>query len=210
MSSIHDALLWRYATKQYDASKKVAEGDFNQILEAARLSASSYGLQPWKMVVVTNPELRTKLRAAAWDQSQITDASHLVVFAIEKNLDSAYVDEYIDLVSKTRGVSKEMLKGYEDMMKGSISGLTQESKDAWNGKQAYIALGTALLAAADLKIDSTPMEGFDKSQFDEILGLSKMGLASAVVLALGYRSSEDKSASYAKVRFPMEEMVVKM
>lgn len=210
MSTIIDALNWRYATKAFDTTKKVSEKDLENILEATRLTASSFGLQPWKVIVVTNPEIRAKLRENAWGQAQVTDASHLVVFAIQKNLNVAYVDHYVDLVSKARGVDASALKGYADMMKGSVSGRSPEALKEWAARQAYIALGTLLVAAAEAQIDTCPMEGFDPAKFDEILGLSKLGLESVLVAPIGYRSSDDASAHFKKVRFPKEEIFVEV
>lgn len=203
-----DALKWRYATKKFDLTKKVIDEDFNELIEATRLSASSYGLQPWKLIVVKNKETREKLKAAAWNQPQITDSSHLIVFCAKKSVDSNYVKEYIALIARERGVSVDSLKEFEEMMIGFVNGHNSEFLANWTKMQTYIALGTLLETAAIKRIDACPMEGFDSAEFDKILGLEKEGLASAVVCAIGYRSKEDKAASYKKVRFPVDKLVI--
>ena len=205
-----DALAWRYATKTFDPSKKLSADQLNTITESLRLSASSYGLQPWKFIVVTNPEIRTKLRGAAWDQSQITDASALIVLAVQKTVDTAYVDRFVTSVSTQRNVPADALKGYADMMKSAITSRTPEGVKEWSSRQVYIALGTALTVAALEGIDACPMEGFDPQKADEILGLSKLGLESRVLLPVGFRSVEDKTAGYKKVRFTKEEVVIEV
>ena len=210
MQNITEALKWRYATKKFDTTKKLSTEQLEIILESLRLSASSYGLQPWKFIVITNPDIRAKLRAAAWNQSQITDASHLIVLAVQKNVDAAYVDRFVDIVSKVKKVPVDALKGYADMMKGSVSSRTPEGVKEWSSRQVYIALGTALAAAAISGIDACPMEGFDAKQFDEILGLEKMGLESRVLMPVGFRAADDETAQAPKVRFCKEEVIVEV
>lgn len=206
--TIIDHLNWRYATKVFDTEKKVSATDLDTVLESMRLSASSFGLQPWKFVVVSNKELRKKLRGVAWDQPQVTDASELIVLTVRTDVNDALVDAYIADISKTRGVAIPGLKGYEDMMKNSINSKSPEAREAWASRQVYIPLGTALVTAASLGIDAGPMEGFDNAQVDAILGLDKLGLKSLAFLALGYRSQADKTAQYKKVRFAKEDVVV--
>jgi nitroreductase len=209
MKNIIDALNWRYATKAFDKDKKLSESQLMAVTEAMRLSASSFGLQPWKFIVVTDPEIRKALRAAAWDQSQITDASHLIVIAVNSRT-IPLVDSYMQSIADTRGIPVEALKGFSDSIKGSLAGKTpQEIKD-WSSRQLYIALGIGLVAAASESIDACPMEGFDPQKFDEILGLTKMGLESRALLALGFRSPDDKTASYKKVRFPRSEVFIEV
>ncbi len=210
MKNTTEALMWRYATKKFDPSKKLSTEQLDTILEALRLSASSYGLQPWKFIVVTNPEIRAKLRAAAWNQAQITDASQLIVLAVQKNVDAAYVDRFVATVAKVKNVPVDALKGYADMMKGSASSRTPEGVKEWSSRQVYIALGTALTAAAVSGIDACPMEGFDTKQFDDILGLEKLGLESRVLLPVGFRAADDESAQSPKVRFSKGEVVIEV
>ena len=199
----------RYATKIFDPSKKVSESDMEKLLEAIRLSASSFGLQYYKVLVVKDPGIREQLRNAAWGQSQITDASALLVFAVKSDMDATSIDEFIDLVSETRNVPKTALAEYSNMMKGSIAGMTQEQIDTWNSKQAYIALGFGLVSAAILDIDACPMEGFNPVEFDKILNLNKQGLNSKVIMAVGYRSEDDKYQYLTKVRQKKEDMFVR-
>jgi nitroreductase len=209
MSDIIKALEWRYATKTYDPTKQVSENDFKELLEIIRLSPSSFGLQPWKFIVVENKELRKKLRDHAWGQSQVTDASYLIVFCAKTDVSEEYIKDYIKDTAQIRNISPDSLKGYEDMMLGFRKGNTQDSIKEWSKRQAYIPLGMLLQAAALKKIDATPMEGFDPKGVDAVLGLDKEGLTSVVLCALGYRSSEDKTASYKKVRHPHSKVIEK-
>lgn len=199
----------RYATKIFDPTKKVSEADMDKLLEAIRLSASSFGLQPYKVLVVEDPAIRAELRKAAWDQSQITDASALLVFAAKYETNAVMVDEFVDLVSNTRNIPKDALSGYSDMMKGSIQSQSPEQIETWVSKQAYIALGFGLVSAAVLDIDACPMEGFSPADFDRILDINKLGLKSKVILAVGYRSEEDKYQHLAKVRQKKEDFIIK-
>ncbi len=210
MQHIISALEWRYATKQFDPSKKVQEKDIDILLEALRLAPSSFGLQPWKFVVVTNPEVRATLREAGYNQPQITDASHLIVFAVEKNIDDAFVDRFVRSISETRGVPETALEGYAAMMKGAIAAKTPEQRIDWAARQAYLALGVLVTAGALMNIDITPMEGFDPKKFDEILELDKKGLASQVIAVVGYRMPDDPAAAMKKVRYPKEQMVIEV
>ncbi|MCX6719093.1 MAG: NAD(P)H-dependent oxidoreductase [Candidatus Taylorbacteria bacterium] len=204
------SLEWRYATKKFDTSKKVSKEDLGEILEAARLSPSSFGLQPWKFIIVKSPEIRQQIREVAYDQSQVTEASGLIVLAVNKKIDSAYIDEYIYDIAKTRGVSPNSLKGFSDMLKNSVSGRSTENLISWSSRQVFIALGIILETAALKNIDACPMEGFDPSKVDEILGLEKLGFASLAMVAVGYRSPEDASADYKKVRFTKEKAVMEV
>ncbi|WP_428228748.1 NAD(P)H-dependent oxidoreductase [Flavobacterium sp.] len=208
MSTLLDNLNWRYATKKFDATKKISSEDLNTLKEAVRLSASSYGLQPYKVVIVENPEIREKLKAAAYGQTQITDASQLFIFANDLNAGAESVDAYIKNISETRGVPADALSGFADMMKGTIANLSQEAKNIWTAKQTYIALGTLLSAASELKIDATPMEGFNAAAFNEILGLDKLGLNASVIATVGYRHGEDDTQHYKKVRKSNEELFI--
>jgi nitroreductase len=204
---IIQAMNERYATQEFNGVKLAPEA-LDKLLDATRLSSSSFGLQPWKFIVINNPEIRKQIRAAAWDQAKVTDAPHLVLLAVRTDVDAAYVDMYIKAIAETRGMAVDMLKGYSDMMKGSIAGRTPEQVKAWSARQVYIALGTMLTAAAVEGIDAGPMEGFDVAKVDEILGLAKMNLSGCVLVALGYRSPTDKTASYKKVRFAKKDVVI--
>lgn len=199
----------RYATKVFDSTKKVSEADMEKLLEAIRLSASSYGLQPYKVLVVEDPKIRAELRKFAWDQPQITDASALLVFAVNNETNKKSVDDFINLIAQTRNLSKESLGGYNDMMTGSLQNLNKEQVETWVSKQAYIALGFGLVSAAVLGIDTCPMEGFSPDDFDRILNLNKLGLKSKVIMSVGYRSGEDKYQHLAKVRRKKEDLFVR-
>ena len=205
MKNTINALLWRYATKKYQAGKKLTAEQLDGILEAVRLAPSSYGLQPFKVLVVSKPEIRQKLREAAYGQAQITDASQLLVFAVEKDLGDKQVDDYMEEISKTRGVPVSALKDFESMIKGTVNSLTKEQRQIWAAKQAYLALGVLLTAAAVEKIDATPMEGFNSVEFDKILNLEELGLKSVVIAALGFRDEKDDYLKMTKVRSPKDK-----
>ena len=210
MTNIIEALNWRYAIKQYDPEKKLTEEQVNTLFEAVRMSPSSFGLQPYKIINIKNPEIRAKLRAAGYNQPQITDASQFLVFTVPTNLGEKDVDAFIQLTAETRGASLDSLKDYSDMLKKGIAGRTPEQNIVWAAKQAYIALGVLLTSAAIEKIDASPMEGFDPKQFDEILGLKEYGLTSVVIAALGFRSPEDKYTKLAKVRLAKEDLFIEV
>ncbi|NAS29649.1 NAD(P)H-dependent oxidoreductase [Flavobacteriaceae bacterium R38] len=206
MNNYIESLQWRYATKKFDASKKISEEDLNALKEVIRLSASSYGLQPYKVLIIENDDIRKQLQPVSWGQSQIVDASHLIIFCNEINVNDDLIDNYLENVSNTRGVAIEELKDYGDFMKSKITPLTSDAKINWAAKQTYIALGNLLSAAAQLKIDTCPIEGFEPDKYDEILGLKEQGLKSTVAAAIGYRSSEDKTQFFAKVRKSTQEL----
>ncbi len=208
MKNIIEALNWRYATKAYDTSKKLTEDQVNTLIESVRLTPSSYGLPVYKVIHVKDVETRKLLKAAAWDQPQITDASELFIFAVKTDIDDNKVDEFIKLTATTRDIPVETLDGYSGMIKGTINSLSSEHKEAWAARQAYIGLGVMLTTAALHEIDSTPMEGFTTSKFDEILGLKELNLKSVVVCAAGYRAENDTYASLKKVRVSEENLVI--
>lgn len=204
-------LNWRYATKQFDPNRKISAEDWATIEEALLLTPSSGGLQPWKFVVVTDPAVRAKLLPASYGQPQITDASHLVVFAGKKNFGEADVDAHIKHLADVQGVPVESLAPFRAMLVGGIvQSLDESARTAWARNQAYIALGNLLTSAALLGIDACPMEGFDRAQYDDVLGLSEKGLASAVIATVGYRSPSDKYATAPKVRFPKEQIFARV
>ncbi|HRH93328.1 MAG TPA: NAD(P)H-dependent oxidoreductase [Candidatus Peribacteria bacterium] len=208
MPTFTDSLRWRYATKKFDTAKKLTDAQLDELLEAANLSASSYGLQPYRLVVVKDPAIRAKIREHAWGQAQVTDASHLIVICPMRSIDEAYVAKYIDNITKTRGMPAGNLKGFHDMMVGSIKAQTPEKMAAWLKCQAYIAVGFLLSAAASAGIDACPMEGFDPAHVDVDLGLLDKNLTSAVMVPVGFRAADDESASYKKVRLPKDEFVL--
>jgi len=197
---------WRYATKKFDATKKISVTDLEFLKEAIRLSASSYGLQLYKIFIIENPAIRATLQPASWGQSQIVDASHLFVFAHTLDVQEAHIDDYLANIAQTRNISLEAVKGYGDFMKSNLVGLPLEKKAIWTSKQTYLALGNLLNAAAELKIDVTPIEGFLPDQYNEILGLSAKGYAASVVAAVGYRHEDDATQHLAKVRKSKAEL----
>jgi len=199
---------WRYATKKFDAAKKISTEDLNTLKEAIRLSSSSYGLQPYKVIIVENPELRAQLQPAAYGQAQVVDASHLIVFAHETNVNSETIDNYINRISETRGIPAESLAGFGDFMKGGVTAMPEDVRNIWASKQTYLALGNLLNAAAELKIDITPMEGFVPAKVNEILGLDKLGLNASLMATVGYRHEEDATQHYKKVRKSNEELFI--
>ncbi len=208
MSTFLENQNWRYATKKFDASKKISAADLNTLTEAIRLSTSSYGLQPYKIIIVENPELRAKLVGAAYGQAQVAEASHLLVFANELNFGTEGIDQLAKNICKTRELPADAIQGYVDFMKGNITGLPEDVRNIWTSKQTYLALGNLLNAAAELKIDVTPMEGFVPAQVNEILGLDKLGLNASLLAPIGYRHAEDETQHYKKVRKSNEDLFI--
>lgn len=210
MENTIEALNWRYATKAFDSTKKLSDEQLKTLYEAIQLAPSSYGLQPFKVLVVKDASVREKLKDAAFGQTQLTDASHVFVFAIEKKFSEAHVDAYANNIIETRGVPQEAIQGFIDVMKGSVSSRTEAELDIWNARQAYIALGILLETAALHQIDACPMEGFNNAAFDEILGLEEKGLQSVVIAPVGFRSSDDTYQHYAKVRKSQEDLFIEI
>jgi nitroreductase len=208
MSHFLENQNWRYATKKFDADKKITTEDLNTLKEAIRLSTSSYGLQPYKVIIVENPELRAQLQPAAWGQSQITEASHVIVFANQTNVGDTEIDAYVKNVSETRNIPNESLIGFANYMKGAITVLSEDTKNIWAAKQTYLALGNLLNAAAELKIDVTPMEGFVPAKVNEILGLDQLGLNATLIATVGYRHAEDATQHNKKVRKSNAELFI--
>lgn len=206
--TVVEALNWRYATKAYDTAKKIPADVWKTLEQSLVLAPSSYGLQPYKFLVVNDAAKRAELRPHSWGQAQITDASHLVVFAARTTLTERHVDEFIQRVSDVRGVPADALGGYRDMMVGDlVKGPRSAVVQHWAARQAYIALGELLTTAALLGVDATPIEGFNPAEYDKLLKLEGTGYSSVVVAALGYRSAEDKYASLPKVRFSTGQLV---
>jgi nitroreductase len=201
-------LNWRYAVKRM-TGEKVPQQKVDAILEAARLSASSAGLQPYKIIVVEDEAIKKQLQPAAYNQPQITEASHLLVFAAYEKITAAEIDDYINLQATVKKVTAESLAPFKERLVNTILPRTDVENFNWAARQAYIALGTALIAAANEAVDATPMEGFDPAAFDEILGLKKSGLKSVALLVLGYRdAANDFLANAPKVRREMKDFVV--
>jgi len=201
-------LQWRYATKVFDAAKTIPADVWKALEEALVLSPSSWGLQPWKFIVITSPELKAQLKPHSWKQSQVTDCSHYIVFASVKKLSEADIDVFLARTVEVRGCTLDSLKMYRDIMVGDlIHGARGKVAAEWAARQAYIALGNFMTAAALLQVDTCPMEGFVAAEYDKILGLEARGLTAAVCCAAGYRSENDKYAKLAKVRFKTAAVV---
>ncbi|WP_462249154.1 nitroreductase family protein [Ferruginibacter sp.] len=201
-------LNWRYAVKRMTGAK-VPQQKVNSILEAARLSASSAGMQPYKIIVVEGGELKKQLQPLAFNQPQITEASHLLIFAAFEKITAQDIDDFITLQATVKNVAPESLAVFKDRLVTSILHRTEEENFNWAARQAYIALGTSLIAATNEAVDATPMEGFDPAAFDELLGLKKLGLKSIAMLVLGYRDeANDFLAKAPKVRKLMKDFVV--
>lgn len=202
-------LNWRYAVKKFDANRKIAPGTWSTLEKAMVLSPSSYGLQPWRFLVVQDSKVREKLRPVSWNQSQITDASHMVVFLRREKLTAADVEKYVDRIVEVRKAPREVLNDYRNMMLGTVNNPATDHA-AWNSRQVYIALGFFLSAAAMLGIDACPMEGIDSAKYDEILNLKGTGYTTTVVATAGYRAEDDMFAKMAKVRFAENDMIVRV
>ena len=208
--SLIQALEWRYAAKRMNG-QKVPQEKINNILEATRLAASSMGLQPYNVLVVEDPELREKIKQVANNQPQITESSVLLIFAAWDNVTPAHIEEYINHTAQVRGVSLESLAGFKNALLGLAQKNTPEQNFQWAARQAYIAFGTAIAAAATEKVDATPMEGFNAAALDELLNLKEKGLRSVTLLPLGYRdAANDWLASQKKVRRANDKLFIKL
>lgn len=203
-----DQLNWRYATKQYDPSRKIPAADWAALEEALVLTPSSLGLQPWTFLVIDDPKVRAELLLASYGQPQVVDASHLVVFATKVAYSEADLDAYLEQMARVRHVAASSLSGLRNMaLRSVVQGMTASERRHWAVNQTYIALGNLVTSAALLGIDATPMEGFERSRYDDILGLKTKGLTASVIAAVGYRQAGDKYASLPKVRLSREAVV---
>lgn len=202
-------LQWRYATKKFDATRRISHEDWSTLEQSLILTPSSYGLQPWKFVVITDQAVKDQLPPISWGQRQVAEASHVVVFAIRRDLSEADIDRYLARIVEVRGGTIETLGGFRKML---VGGLRPEKMNLnhWASLQCYIALGQFMATAAMLGIDTCPMEGIDPAKYDEVLGLSDLGYATAVACVAGYRASDDKYASIPKVRFKADDVVLRI
>lgn len=211
MSLTTDKLLaglrWRYATKSFDASRKIPAETWDAIEESLVLTPSSFGLQPWKFLVIQDPGMRSNLLAESWRQTQVTDASHFVVLAARTDLTSQDIEEWIARMSEVQGAPVEALAPLKGMIEGFAQSMSHEARHAWNIRQCYIALGQLMATAAALEIDSCPMEGLSTTGYDHLLGLEGSGYATVVACALGYRSADDKYAATPKARFERSRVI---
>ena len=207
MTSI-EKLEWRYATKKFDSNKKLTEDQVEVLKNAFNLTATSYGLQPLKMVVVNNKDLQNKLVPLAYNQNQVADCSHLLVICIKTNIDGAYVDKRFDLEKETRNIKEETIADFRAFLKKTIESQSKEKIEESSKQQAYIALGNLMTICAIEGIDSCPMEGFIPSKFDEVLNLPEYNLKSVLLLPVGFRAEDDHMSKLKKVRSPLEESVI--
>lgn len=208
MSDLLQSLRWRYATKKFDDGKTVSTDDIETLKTAVNLTATSFGLQPFRLLVIDDAGLKQRLREAAYDQQQLTTASHVFVFATKTDMSPEYIEDFIRRTAQERGLSYDDLAGYAGYIKGSVASKDAEFVKQWNARQTYIGLGTLLAAAAELRVDACPMEGFEPSKYDELLGLTSRGLTATVICPVGYRAEDDKLADAAKVRLPLDEFVI--
>lgn len=207
--NIHEALDWRYAVREF-SPEKLNGHVVETLVDAARKSASSYGLQPYKILVIESKAVRRDLLAYSFGQQKVLDCSHLIVFAAHADIGDHTVDRYVAQLVKTRGVPAEDISGYVKHMKQALAAKSRWEKQAWAHQQAYIALGTILAAAASMRVDSCPMTGFDHRAYDDVLGLAELELESSAIVALGYRSARDRSSGLPKVRFDYDDLVISM
>lgn len=202
------ALRWRYATKQFDPTRTIPDAIWKALEETLILTPSSFGLQPWRFLVVQDPALRAQLLPHSWNQRQVVDASHLVIMTVMKQMTVEHIDKYLQDTARTRQVPVESMAGYRKMMIGDVvDGARGKISTEWAIRQSYIALGNLMTAASLLGLDTCPMEGFEPAKYDEILGLAPRGLTTAVLCPVGYRAATDKYATLAKVRFPKSELI---
>ncbi len=201
-------LNWRYAVKKFDPSRKIPPHIWQSLEQALVLTPSSFGLQPWKFIIVNTPAVRQQLRAHSWNQTQITDASHMVVFAVKKDVDAVDVDHLINRIAQIRKVPEAALDGYKNIMVNFVKNPDKNfDVNLWSSRQVYIALGNFLTSAALLGVDACPMEGLDSSAYDQILGLGSDGYHTLCVAAAGYRANDDDSAHLAKVRYAQSDVI---
>jgi len=206
-----DALNWRYATKKFDAAKKIPDADWQALEQSLVLSPSSIGLQPWKFFVVTDAAMKERLQAASYRQSQVSECSHFVVFTVRRDIDAAHVERHIARMVEVTGVAPDSLEKFRAMtMKNLDQARVAGTLDHWQEHQVYIALGKFMAAAAVLAIDTCPMEGIEPQKYDQLLGLAGSGYATAVACAAGYRRADDKYATMKKVRFKPEDVIVRI
>ena len=204
------ALNWRYATKAFDSSKKLTVNQLQALKDALRLSASSFGLQPWTFIHVTSANFRAELVQHAWGQKQVADASDLFVICRPESYTVAHVDAHIDRMAELKGVGVETFAGFRKMVVGHVENMSAERLEAWTSRQLYIALGSLLTVAAYEGIDAVPMEGFVPAEVDRVLGLEKLGLKSVLLCPVGFRAADDKYAVAPKIRFSEEQVFVEL
>ena len=210
MSNFIENASWRYATKKFDTTKKVSQNDLETLKNAVSLTATSYGLEPYKVLIIENQDIKNQLVEASWGQQIVADASHLIVFANILDFGSDQMNAYFANLTATRNIPMEAVQGYSDFMQSSINALPLEVRNVWTAKQTYLALGNLLNAAAELKIDATPMEGIVPAKYNEILGLNALGLNAVLACPIGYRHADDATQYYAKVRKATQDLFINL
>jgi nitroreductase / dihydropteridine reductase len=209
MSNIK-ALNWRYATKKFDDSRMLSEEKLEVLKHAFNLTATSYGLQPLKMLVISNKEKQKQLKEFSMNQEQVESASHVLVICIEKEVDEQFIKTYFKRVKHIRETPDEILNPFQEYLVNDFSSKANEEIEAWARNQAYLTLGTLMTVCATEEIDACPMEGFEPEKYDEYLGLDKMNLQSVLVLPVGYRSKDDMFSTFKKVRRPLKEVIIEI
>lgn len=209
-TDVLERLKWRYATKKFDASKGLSEEKLSILKESFNLTATSYGLQPLKMIILSNPDLKKLLVPITMDQDQVENASHVLVICTETKIDSDYIKDHFNLVVKIRSTPREILSSFEEYLVSSFSDKQSDELNIWSTNQAYLALGNLLTVCAIEKIDACPIEGFDPDKYDELLQLNEKGLQSVIVLAVGYRAEDDMFSGFDKVRKGVDEVIIEM
>lgn len=206
---LHSQMNWRYACKKFDPTKKIREADWNILAETLRLAASSYGLQPWRFLVIQDPALRKQLLPLSWGQTPVTDASHFIVLTYKEKMDEAHIEKLVEHTARARNIEPASLVGFKNAMIGDlVEGPRSKIISWWAQRQTYIAMGSFLTTAALMEIDSLPMEGIDPDAYDKVLGLKDSGFKTVAAIACGYRSTEDKYQYAKKVRFPIDDVVL--
>lgn len=203
-----NALKWRYATRKFNTAKMIPTEDLRYVLEAGNLMPTSYGLQPFRIIVVTDQAVKEKLREATYNQSHAIENSALIVIAARTDLDTSMISEYVTRIEKTRNLPAGATNDFKQMMINDIGSRSPDQKLAWAQKQAYIALGGMIAAASDLGIDNHALEGFNPEEYNKILNLSDKNLHPTGLLALGYRAEDDETQNWPKVRVPLDEMII--
>jgi len=207
IDTVRSALGWRYATKKFDPQLRIPAAHWQTLLDSLRLAPSSFGLQPWKFIVIDDPALRQTLREHSWNQPQITDADRMVVLTARSDLNQGEIDHWIDFLADSQGTPRDAFDGLHKLLSGFVAGMDRHRRHDWSVRQTYLALGQLMTTAAMLGIDTCPLEGIDPDAYDDVLGLTESGFATAAVCTLGYRASDDKYAAAPKVRYPAEQVI---
>ncbi len=208
--NIIESLRWRYATKKFDHTRVLPKEKIDILTEAFNLTATSYGLQPLKLVIIKNKKLQKELTEHSWGQQQVADASHVLVFCIENSIEETYITKHFDNVKATRNTSEEILKPFKEQLVDSFKNKPAKEILNWATKQAYLAMGNLLTVCALEEIDACPMEGFVPAKYDEVLHLKELGLSSVLVLPVGYRAKDDMFSEFKKVRRSVKDTVITM